>query len=104
MPKIVQLTAYGGINQLRIVDVEKPEPEAGAVVVRVIAAGTNPGEISIREGLLKDMFPMDFPFGQGTDFAGRIDVVGEEVSGFRAGNEVLGWSEGRSAQAEYVAR
>src|SRR5271156_1826969 len=103
MPKIVQLTAYGGINQLRIVDVEKPEPEAGAVVVRVIAAGTNPGEISIREGLLKDMFPMDFPFGQGTDFAGRIDSVGAGVTGLAPGDEVLGWTDRRSAQAEYVA-
>ena len=85
MPKSVQLSAYGGIEQLRIVDVPKPVPQAGEVLVRVVAAGTNPGEIAIREGLLRDMFPMDFPFGQGTDFAGRIDSVGPGVTGLATG-------------------
>lgn len=103
MPNIVQLSAYGGIDQLTIVSVEKPTPQADEVVVRVVAAGTNPGEMSIREGLLKDMFPMNFPFGQGTDFSGRVDSVGANVTGFAPGDEVLGWSDRRSAQAEYVA-
>jgi NADPH:quinone reductase-like Zn-dependent oxidoreductase len=103
MPNAVQLSAYGGVDQLRIVDVAKPEPEPDEVIVRVVAAGTNPGEISIREGLLRDMFPMDFPFGQGTDFAGRVDSIGAEVNGLAPGDDVLGWSERRSAQAEYVA-
>jgi NADPH:quinone reductase-like Zn-dependent oxidoreductase len=100
--KAVQLSAYGGLEQITIVDVAKPEPKAGEVVVRVVAAGTNPGEISIREGHLKAMFPMAFPFGQGTDFAGRVDSVGAGVTEFAPGDEVLGWSEERSAQAEYV--
>lgn len=103
MPKIVQLSAYGGVDQLKIVDVEQPGPQASEVVVRVVASGTNPGEISIREGLLKDVFPKDFPFGQGADFAGRVDSVGAGVTTFAPGDEVLGWSEQRSAQAEYVA-
>ncbi|MGB8966654.1 MAG: NADP-dependent oxidoreductase [Candidatus Cybelea sp.] len=103
MPKAVQLAAYGGIEQLRIVEVAKPDPAEGEIVVRVVAAGTNPGEISIREGLLKDVFPMEFPFGQGTDFSGRIDSVGAGVTGFAPGDKVLGWTDGRAAQAEYVA-
>ncbi len=103
MSKAVQLSAYGGIEQLRIVDVAKPEPKAGEVVVSVVAAGTNPGEISIREGFLKDMYPFEFPFGQGADFAGRVDSVGAGVTEFAPGDEVLGWSEVRSAQAEFVA-
>jgi NADPH2:quinone reductase len=103
MPKIVQLSSYGDVDQLRIIDVAKPEPAAGEIVVRTIATGTNPGEISIREGLLKDMFPMDFPFGQGTDFAGRVDGVGVGVTDVAAGDEVVGWTDRRAAQAEYVA-
>jgi NADPH:quinone reductase-like Zn-dependent oxidoreductase len=103
MPKAVQLTAYGGIDQITIVDVAKPEPAPGEIVVRVVAAGINPGEIAIREGFLKDRWPMDFPFGEGTDFAGHVEAVGANVTGFAAGDEVLGWTERRSAQAEYVA-
>jgi NADPH:quinone reductase-like Zn-dependent oxidoreductase len=102
MPKAVQLYAYGGIDQLRIVDVSKPQSGPGEVVVRVVAAGTNPGEIAIREGELREMFPMTFPFGQGTDFAGRVDSVGADVAGLAPGDEVIGWSHRRSAQAEYV--
>jgi len=102
MPKAVQLSAYGGIDQLRIVEVAKPEPQPGEVVVRVVAAGTNPGEISIREGLLHHMFPRDFPFGQGTDFSGRVDAVGAGVTAFAPGDEVLGWTDQRAAQAEFV--
>ena len=79
-----------------------PEPKAAEVVVRVVASGTNPGEISIREGYLKAMFPREFPFGQGTDFSGRIAAVGPGVSEFALGDEVLGWTDQRSAQAEYV--
>ncbi|HTW82844.1 MAG TPA: NADP-dependent oxidoreductase [Candidatus Sulfotelmatobacter sp.] len=102
MPKAVQLSAYGGVDQLAIVEVAKPVPGPGEIVVRVVAAGTNPGEIAIREGFLKDVFPKAFPFGQGTDFAGHVDAVGAGVTAFKAGDEVLGWSEERSAQAEYV--
>ena len=103
MPKIVQLSAYGGVDQLEIVDAEKPKAKAGQAVVAVVASGTNPGEISIREGYLKDVYPKAFPFGQGADFAGRVDSVGAGVTEFAIGDEVLGWSEERSAQAEYVA-
>jgi NADPH:quinone reductase-like Zn-dependent oxidoreductase len=102
MPKLVQLSAYGGLDQLTIVDVPKPVPQAGEAVVRVIAAGTNPGEISIREGLLKEIFPMEFPFGQGSDFAGRVDSVGAGVTEVAPGDDVYGWSDKHSAQAEYV--
>jgi NADPH:quinone reductase-like Zn-dependent oxidoreductase len=102
MPKAVQLSAYGGIEQLAIVEVPKPAPAAGEVVVRVVAAGTNPGEISIREGHLKDRWPMALPFGQGTDFAGQVDAVGAGVTEFKPGDDVLGWSEERAAQAEFV--
>ena len=102
MPKAVQLSAYGGVDQLAIVDVPKPQPKPGEVVVRVVAAGTNPGEISIREGHLQQMFPREFPFGQGADFAGHVDTVGDGVTDFAAGDEVLGWTDERASQAEYV--
>jgi NADPH:quinone reductase-like Zn-dependent oxidoreductase len=48
------------------------------------------------------MYPMDFPFGQGTDFAGRVDAVGSGVAEFKPGDEVMGWTERRSAQADFV--
>jgi NADPH:quinone reductase-like Zn-dependent oxidoreductase len=70
--------------------------------VRVVAAGTNPGEIGIREGYLKDRFPKDFPFGQGADFAGHVEALGAGVSGLSVGDEVMGHVDTRSAQAEFL--
>ena len=103
MSKKVQLFAYGGVDRLQIVDVPKPSPETGEAVVRVVATGINPGEISVREGLFKDVFPMELPFGEGTDFAGHIESVGADVTEFAPGDEVLGWTDRRAAHAEYVA-
>ena len=103
MPRAVQLDAYGGVDQLKIVDRAMPKIGAGDVLVRVVAAGTNPGEISIREGYLRDMFPMEFPFGQGSDFAGCVEAVGAGVSDVAIGDDVLGWSERRTAHADFVA-
>jgi NADPH:quinone reductase-like Zn-dependent oxidoreductase len=103
MPRAVQISAYGDIDQARIIEVVKPIAKANEVIVHVVAAGTSPGEIRIREGLVQDVFPMDLPFGEGTDFAGIVDSIGAGVTGFAPGDEVIGWSEQRSAQADYVA-
>jgi NADPH:quinone reductase-like Zn-dependent oxidoreductase len=46
------------------------------VVVRVVAAATNPGEIGIREGVFADVWPAHFPEGQGNDFSGRVAALG----------------------------
>jgi NADPH2:quinone reductase len=103
MAKAVRFDRYGGIERLYVADVEVPAPAAGEVVVRVRAAGINPGEAAIREGYLDAMMPATFPSGQGSDLAGVISAVGDGVSEFAAGDEVLGWSWQRSSQAEYVA-
>jgi NADPH:quinone reductase-like Zn-dependent oxidoreductase len=102
VPKSVELRSYGGVDVLKIIERPKPDPKPGRVIVKVIAAGTNPGEIAIREGHLKEMFPMAFPFGQGTDYAGVVDAIAQDVGDFHVGDEVLGWVENRSSQAEYV--
>jgi NADPH:quinone reductase-like Zn-dependent oxidoreductase len=82
--------------------VERPVVGPGQVVVRVRAAGINPGEAKIREGRLHDRWPATFPSGQGSDLAGVIDQVGSDVTGWAAGDEVIGFTHERSSQAELV--
>jgi NADPH:quinone reductase-like Zn-dependent oxidoreductase len=101
--KAVRFDRYGGPEVLEVRDVDRPVPAAGEVLVGVKAAGINPGEIAIREGLLDARFPATFPSGEGTDFAGVVEELGAGVSGFAVGDEVLGWSERRSSHAELVA-
>jgi NADPH2:quinone reductase len=100
--RAVRLDSYGGRDVLYIADVDVPHPGPGEVVVAMRAAGINPGEASIRQGFLHDMFPATFPSGEGSDLAGVVTAIGEGVEGVAAGDEVLGWSERRSSHADYV--
>jgi NADPH:quinone reductase-like Zn-dependent oxidoreductase len=77
-------------------------PGPGQVLVKVLAAGINPGEASIRKGLLDAMWPATFPSGQGSDLAGLVEELGPDVAQFAVGDEVLGWVDTRSSQAELV--
>jgi NADPH2:quinone reductase len=103
MPRAVRFDHYGGIDVLYLADVPMPVAGDGQVVVQVKAAGINPGEASIRAGYLDAQYPSTFPSGEGSDLAGVVTAVGDGVSDFSAGDEVLGWSWDRSSHAEYVA-
>ena len=102
MPKAVRFDQYGGLDVLEVRDVPRPVPGPGQVLVQVKAAGINPGEAKIREGLLDSLYPATFPSGQGSDLAGIIAETGPGVTGWTAGNEVIGWTDSRASQAEYV--
>lgn len=102
MVRAVRFHRYGGIDVLQVEDVELRDPAGDEVLVRVRAAGINPGEAAIRAGALHDRFPATFPSGEGSDFAGTIAAVGTGVTGWTAGDEVLGWSWERSSHAEQV--
>jgi NADPH:quinone reductase len=102
MPRAVRFDHYGGADVLYIAEVDAPTPGPGEVVVAVQAAGTNPGEASIREGHLAAFLPSTFPSGEGSDLAGVVSQVGSGVTAFSPGNEVLGWSDRRDSQADYV--
>jgi NADPH:quinone reductase-like Zn-dependent oxidoreductase len=102
MPRAVRFDRYGDVDVLNVVDVERPTPAPGEVLVRVKAAGINPGEASIREGLMAERWPATFPSGEGSDFAGVVEEVGPDVGGVGVGDEVIGWTDQRASQAELV--
>jgi NADPH:quinone reductase-like Zn-dependent oxidoreductase len=99
----VRLSSYGGPDVLELADVPTPTARPGRVLVRVRATSINPGEMNIRVGRLAEIFPMDFPFGEGSDLAGDVVAVGDRVSGFAAGDAVFGWTDERAAHAEFVS-
>jgi NADPH:quinone reductase-like Zn-dependent oxidoreductase len=100
--KAVKFDHYGDIEVLEVRGVPRPSPASGEVLVEVKAAGINPGEAMIRKGALDDRWPAAFPSGQGSDLAGTVTEVGSEVETFTVGDEVLGFTEQRSGQAEFV--
>jgi NADPH:quinone reductase-like Zn-dependent oxidoreductase len=102
MPRAVRFDKYGGIEVLQVVEVERPTPGPGKVLVRVKAAGINPGEASIRKGLFAERWPATFPSGQGSDLAGIVEEAGPGVTNVGVGDEVIGFTENRASQAEFV--
>jgi NADPH:quinone reductase-like Zn-dependent oxidoreductase len=88
--KAVQINQYGHDDVLEYVEVERPTPAAGQVLVRIHAAGVNYYDIKIREGWLRGFFPISFPHTLGNDFAGEVVEVGEGVTKFAVGDHVYG--------------
>jgi NADPH:quinone reductase-like Zn-dependent oxidoreductase len=102
MARAVRFDKYGGLDVLEVVDVERPIPGPGKVLVRVKAAGINPGEASIRKGVFADRWPSTFPSGQGSDLAGIVEELGPGVTNVAVGDGVIGFTNDRSSQAELV--
>ncbi len=100
--RAVRFDSYGGPDVLYVADIDRPVPAAGEVLVEVRAAGINPGEAGIRSGALHAQFPATFPSGEGSDLAGVVLEVGDGVSDFAVGDEVLGFSFQRSSHATHT--
>ena len=102
--KAILINEYGNENVLNYTDVERPEPQAGEVLVKVHVAAVNPADWKIRAGM-GEMFGLKLPLILGGDIAGTIEEVGLEVENFKQGDAVYGMtvSGGFSgAYAEYA--
>jgi NADPH:quinone reductase-like Zn-dependent oxidoreductase len=92
MARYVRFENFGGPDRLHLVrEDELPHPEPGHVRVRVYAAGLNPVDLKIlRGGPAAATYNAVPPCGNGNDFAGYVDEVGEGVSNLKAGDCVFG--------------
>ena len=59
--KAVRFDEYGDSSVLQVRDAPVVPPGPGQVCVETAYAGINPGEIIIREGVMHDFFPGNFP-------------------------------------------
>jgi NADPH:quinone reductase-like Zn-dependent oxidoreductase len=97
----IQVHEYGDVDQLKLEVVARPEPQAGEVLVRVHAAGVNPIDWKVRQGLRKHLLPMQFPYIPGMEMAGVVEEVGPDVTTLQIGQAVYGRST-TGAYAEYA--
>ncbi len=100
----IQQQAWGGPEQLRKVEVDRPLPLPTEVLVRVKAAGINPVDVFTREGKAY-MRALTLPHIPGWDIAGVVEAVGYGVTRFKVGDEVFGmpwFPRAASAYAEYT--
>jgi NADPH:quinone reductase-like Zn-dependent oxidoreductase len=91
MPKAYVFTRYGGPETEALVDLERPRPGPGQILIAVRAAGVNPVDFKRRTGLrLPDEDEPDFPVVLGNEASGVVEETGDAVTGFAVGDEVFG--------------
>ncbi|AQZ53080.1 NADP-dependent oxidoreductase [Martelella mediterranea] len=98
--KAVVITEYGSNDVVHLVDIDKPSPGAGEVLVKVHAAGVNPIDWKIRGGAGERM-GMPLPIRLGGEFVGTIEALGPGVHSFGHGEAVFGMVH-TGAFAEYA--
>jgi NADPH:quinone reductase-like Zn-dependent oxidoreductase len=101
MMQAIQVYEYGDVDQLKLAVVVRPEPQAGEVLVRVHAAGVNPIDWKVRQGLRKQLIAMQFPYTPGMEIAGVVEEVGPDVTTLQIGQAVYGRST-TGGYAEYA--
>jgi len=97
---------FGGTDLFEKRDVQRPAPGAGEVLVRVVAAGTNPVDAKFRAA--GDSIGLEAPIVLGADISGVVEEVGVGVTDLDPGDEVYYTPEvfgpgSNGAYAEYHA-
>ena len=102
------LHRFGDPDVLEVVTLPLPTAGTGEVVVRVVAATVNPTDLLFRSGQqAAGLAAVEPPYIPGMELAGFVHELGDQVTGLRMGQPVMGIVDPRSpqggAQAEYVA-
>lgn len=102
--KAVAVPQFKAIPQ--IMELPKPQVKPGTILVRVAAAGINPFDWKLIDGILDGKMPHNFPMVLGVDGAGTVEAVGEGVTHFKQGDKIYGQfihsPIGEGSYAEYV--
>jgi len=101
--RAVLIRTYGGVAAAELAEIAKPAAGPGQVLVRVRAAGVNGIDWKVREGFVREAFPLQLPAVLGIELAGTVEAVGTGASRFRVGDRVMGPRGGLGAYADFVA-
>ena len=100
MTKTYVYTDYGGPEAQKFMDLPKPVPGEGELLVRVHAAGVNPHDWKVRANIGRYFSPdpVRAPRPMGLEVSGVVEALGMATEGFSIGDEVFGlgaspWSE-----------
>ncbi len=96
--KAIVLHQYGGPEELRYEEIERPGYGDDEVLVRMRATSVNPIDFKLRSGAAKARMPLDLPAILGRDLAGEVVEWGENVQGFEKGARVMALANGTYAE------
>jgi len=99
----ILLRHYGGETAAQVAESPRPVAGPGQVLVRVRAAGINALDWKVREGAVRDAFPLQLPAVLGIELAGVVEATGPGATRFQLGDRVMGPLGGLGAYADVVA-
>ncbi|HLI20583.1 MAG TPA: zinc-dependent alcohol dehydrogenase family protein [Stellaceae bacterium] len=99
--KAVQISKTGGPETLELVELPKPQPGPGEVLVRAHAIGVGKPDVLFRTGVYRWMPPL--PAVPGTEMSGYVETLGDGVDGLRVGDAVLVYHFGGRCYAEFAS-
>jgi NADPH2:quinone reductase len=94
----IRVHKFGGPEVLELEDVARPEPGPEEILVRVMAAGVGPWDVSVREG----SYGNSLPYIPGGEFSGLVEGGTGEFADFSDGTPVYGYPAITGCYAEYV--
>ncbi|MFC9679214.1 NADP-dependent oxidoreductase [Streptomyces sp. NPDC056948] len=94
--KAVQYQSFGGPEVLEVAEVPDPKMFADLVLVRIEAAALNPADLAFQSGAADPLVDSFFPVTPGWDVSGVIEQAGAATTGFRPGDEVIGFVRGQA--------
>jgi len=95
--KAVVVEAFGPAENLTLVELPKPVPRSGEVVVKVAFCGVNFTDVYFRTGLYK----LPLPVSIGSEASGIVDAIGDDVTDLRPGDRVA-YAMVRGSYAEFA--
>lgn len=96
--KAVVLDQWGSLEDLHLTEIADPVPLPNEVLVEVHAAGVNPVDAKIVEGMLQGRLPHAFPLIPGWEMAGVVIQTGKNVSDWHVGDEVYAYCRKSTVQ------
>jgi len=100
--KRVVITRHGGPEVLQIVENELPEPQAGQVRVKILAAGVANTDTMLRESNMPGLGAPSPPYSPGKELVGVVDKLGDGVSTVEVGQTVASCLTGFGAYSEFI--
>jgi NADPH:quinone reductase-like Zn-dependent oxidoreductase len=85
----VRIHRFGGPEVMALEEIDRPNPSANEVLIKVFAASVNPVDAKMREGKYPVVTEKDLPYVLGRDVSGQIAAAGDNVSTFRIGDDVF---------------
>jgi NADPH:quinone reductase len=97
--KAIIVKEFGAPEMMRFEEVSDLEPDENQILVRVRAAGVNPVDTYIRQGIHAQK--PDLPYTPGKDAAGIVEKTGAKITKFKAGERVLTTGSVTGTYAEF---